>query len=182
MNQGNKKQGKIVSTPVKEVTDGMQVIDTVFNRIVKITKSELNGLGSAFLKPVEIGYTDENNQYRLGNRDLDELKTLVVEFETELNNLVINQLPLKYSQWQSAIDKGEVDSDKIVEFEIISIEHFSPNPNYAKIIPQKQRTYTREELERAWDAGFKRGQVIGGEIDYNKIDTTPTKEEWFKQY
>lgn len=45
----------------------------------------------------------------------------------------------------------------------------------------EEKMYSRQELERAWDAGFNRGQVIGGEVDYNKVDTTPTKEQWFEQ-
>lgn len=65
-----------------------------------------------------------------------------------------NILPLKFSQIQSAIDNGEVDSDKEVEFEIkdgfvhggegVITDRFSIR--YAKIIPQKKRMYSEEEI------------------------------------
>lgn len=62
-----------------------------------------------------------------------------------------NILPLKFSQIQSAIDNGEVDSDKVVEFEIVPryLEEKDVNSinGFAKIIPQKKRMYTEEEVE-----------------------------------
>lgn len=59
-----------------------------------------------------------------------------------------NILPLKFSQIQSAIDNGEVDSDKEVEFEIIDKTIVDYYTIYAKIIPQKERIYSKQEVEK----------------------------------
>ena len=79
---------------------------------------------------------------------LAKLKTLVVEYDdfdqsgmrvfAKQSMVPLKQLPLKYSQWQLAIDNGEVDSDKVVEFEpsVTTLDKWGFS--YAKIIPQKK--------------------------------------------
>jgi hypothetical protein len=114
-----KNIGKVISIPVKGVTEGMQIIDEVGIIRKVITKA-----------PGYVETRDIKGEYF--NRVIVStiLKTLVVEYddthyshyETHQNS-IIKQLPLKYSQWQSAIDNSEVDTDKIVEFEI---DHCKP--------------------------------------------------------
>lgn len=72
------------------------------------------------------------------------------------NEVIIHQFPLKYKQWQLAIDNCEVDSNIIVDYEIIMSwkdNDVKTEPiNYAKIIPQTKKSYTEEEnLERLAD-------------------------------
>jgi hypothetical protein len=97
------KQGKVKSVPVSEVTEGMQVV--LKNQIINL-------IGDM-----------------LFNKDLIEVcKTLVVEYELEKKNYSLDnsytkkfkemQIPLKFKQWQAAIDNNEVDSEKIVNFEL----------------------------------------------------------------
>lgn len=146
-----KKQGKVITISLKSLSEGMQVYwDGCPSKVklwhvlkIKPTIVEVCPL-SEKLYPV-----------RAQSPLPDELKTLVVEYDAEKKNYLdvdntfekkykTLQLPLKYSQWQSAIDNGEVDSDKVVEFETINelkkeIAIGKPLITIAKIIPQKKR-------------------------------------------
>lgn len=140
-----KKQGKVKAIPVKEVTEGMQVL--CLNKYV----GKVNHIDSDKGTHVGISYYCSS-----------ELKTLVVEYEDtqtwgiEGVSKTKQYLPLMYSQWQSAIDNGEIDSDKEVEFEIKDCvwkdtiegkDTLVPTFQIAKIVPQKKRMYSEEEVE-----------------------------------
>lgn len=176
-------KGKVKSISVKEVTEGMQVGWEGVNRF-HFGKTE---------KVVDKVYVKVNLETTNGHDTvpIDLLKTLVVEYgngveigiiEKEGNSLLMKelpkqqmrQLPLKYSQWQSAIDNGEVDSDKEVEFEIKHgfvhggegeiVDKFCAR--YAKIIPQKKRVYSEEEMRLAFEAGrTMQDRVYGNGIE-----------------
>lgn len=142
-------QGKVISIPVKEVTEGMQVLTQYGICTVRAFKDNivwilmLGNKNPLSFKDACLGY-----DYTLL---VTELKTLVVEYKEEGHedwagdnytgepiwiDGKVKQLPLKYSQWQSVIDSGKVDSDKIVEFEIINRPYLDDR-DIAKIIPQK---------------------------------------------
>lgn len=151
-----KKHGRVRAIPVKEVTEGMQVIDR-FNNVSKVVRTDPEF--------VVVAVHCRDGEIRHHNDQINKLKTLVVEYEDGYITAnggqleTTKQLPLKYSQWQSAIDNGEVDSDKVVEFEIKNLVggiefdgHADPKTNHkdlwiAKIIPQKKRMYTQEEVD-----------------------------------
>jgi hypothetical protein len=112
-----KKQGKIVSVPVINITDEMQV-----------TRS--NNVGVVVGEPYYNDFTKEmlvNVKWNIGTlspvNDVKLLKTIVVQFWKEdypTPRLILEQLPLKYSQWQSVLDEeGLLNSDKFVEFDVI---------------------------------------------------------------
>lgn len=179
-----KKQGKIKSIPVTNVIEGMQVLTPY--EVGIIIENNSNSLKE---------YTIKRKDGGLVFYSKNKLKTLVVEYEEDLTNhnidshnwcsrcnnsifhksehkLKLFTIPLKYSQWQNAIDNGEVDSDKVVEFEIIENKGYlicshCKNPydcsptdgkciicrksglselikglSIAKIIPQKKRMYS----------------------------------------
>lgn len=144
-----RKQGKIKSISVTEVSKGMQVIFE--NKICKIISIDNKNQRCKLNHPIF------NHQYPAFFK---ELKTLVVEYENETEidftytKLTTKQLPLKYSQWQSALDNNEVDSDKTVEFETKNIINTELNNNkilvpiLAKIIPTKKKLYTEEEVKK----------------------------------
>lgn len=169
-----KKQGKIKAIPVKEVTEGMQVV-----------------LNSRFVCKVISIYTDGyyGLQYIDGTitstRCIEKTKTLVVEYEdldriSALQSLdcepedynTYKQIPLKYSQWESALDNGEVDSDKVVEFEIKGLEVIESDSHYAKVIPQKKRIYTRNEVEKL---------IMKYALDQHSIVCSPELGNWIKE-
>jgi hypothetical protein len=157
-----KHQGKIKAIPVKEVTEGMQVLwnpwsvagaEFTVDNIYKISKKLASNTSVNVIR-IHDGYTYDAVL-------VEQLEILVVEYESyeqtwpqsgrdaggfEQHGNVTKQIPLKYSQWQSAIDNNEVNSDKTVEFEIIEMGLYD-QVNYAKIIPQKKRMYTSEEVE-----------------------------------
>lgn len=142
-----KKQGKIISTPVKEVTKGMQVTrDNVQIYIITDTSESHKGwvVGNCIKGPKNIGLR------------ISTLRTLAVEYQRAMSgqNCPLGladdgtetiRLPLKRSQWQPAIDNREIDNGKVVDFEIIELY-----PDYeskllrlnafdaAKIIPKKK--------------------------------------------
>lgn len=133
-------KGKIKSIPVISVTEGMQVL--LNNNVIAIVK-KIKDNGFIII---------HNPNYDDGDTTPDALKTLVVEYEQfEKGNFKefphLKQLPLKYSQWQTAIDNGEVDSDKEVEFEVVTRAIPCPDNiegcellhvrTYVKIIPQR---------------------------------------------
>jgi hypothetical protein len=131
--------------------------------------------------PLIIGINRNGDKVHRGMH-ISEIKTLVIEYETELNNLVINQIPLKWKQWQAAINNSEVDSDKIVQFDTINFgmgecdqcgaQQFTsyricnyngickgtiiPLKEYAKIIPQR---------------------VINFQEKYKNVGKRPTEEQ-----
>lgn len=190
----NRLQGKVRSISVKEVTEGIQVI--IWGRIVSINSNKQNQEGYITLKEAQI--------------TKDKLKTLAVEYESvaweeHIKELIfesaeskrrvfegwqrdcIKQLSLKHSQWQSAVDNSEVDSDKVVEFEIITkvlrpglgaifegengLEYL--NTKYAKIIPHKKRMYSEEDV---WSLFVKM-------ITADTTDGTLGKyKEWWDNY
>lgn len=193
-----KKQGKVKAIPVKEVTEGMQVVrNNNIGKIIglphynKFTEEHLVDVKwkSGILSPVN---------------DITLLKTLVVEYEDVWFTTGkpkggfskgIKQLPLKYSQWQSAIDNGEVNSDKVVEFEIMDFKgwDFLKQENhpdqFAKIIPQNKRMYTEDDfntfalwLDNNWRRG-KKGWYHVGDFYHNHIpvSTKHLVSKWFEQ-
>ncbi len=150
-----KLKGKVKSIPVTEVTEEMQVIYNDGNKDYVMT------VGEDEKHPISL-------KLGVGHARLSHLKTFVIEYkekvlEDELEakefvlreNTYTKQLPLKYSQWQSALDNGEVDSDKEVEFEIITNDtsnynvipqNFIKHIQFAKIIPVKKRMYSEEDM------------------------------------
>lgn len=185
-------KGKIKSVPVKEVTEGMKVLWT--NPGTKVTHI-------LTVRPNHIQYVNEDLAIAYAKQIIDELKTLVVEYERDCNearclggdihNCKTLQLPLKYSQWQAAINAGEVDSDKVVEFEIKGIDLVGTNtgqPDYdwnkqyqiAKIIPQKKRMYTERELEIAYCIGLLNRMLTMDELSV-ELKTAQKKIDLFKQ-
>lgn len=95
--------------------------------------------------------------------DESQLYKLVVEYtpHKEYRHISVksHSIPLKYSQWQAAIDNGEVDSDKTVQFEmiqnLISGSEYSAGQSdinrgkkvYAKIIPSKKEDNFLEKFD-----------------------------------
>lgn len=144
------KQGKIKAIPVKEVIEGMQVIDK-FGNVAKLLKQTIAScVVQVKCRDGELRNHDDN--YR-------DLKTLIVEYESDVDdeNNWIKHLPLKYSQWQSAIDDGTVDTDKVVEFGIkhddfkyetnrYGVEVPIESIKIAEIIPQKERNNTNAKI------------------------------------
>lgn len=148
-----KKQGKIKSISVKEIAEGIQVYHTIEEMILIFTEERhLFSLNKA--KVID-----------KSNLNLIHLKTFVVEYKECCSKLedqncegapgicgmTIKQLPLKYSQWQNAIDNNEVDSDKVVEFfiETFAMDSKRANDNatfFARIIPQNKRLYSEEDI------------------------------------
>ncbi len=112
------KQGHVKAVPAHDLSEGSQVIykNKVYvnqkNNIINFP--QLNGLAPAQLYAPTI---------------IKHLSILVVEFEfikqdtdkVHLGSDGIKIIPLKYSQWQAAIDNNEVDNDKPVNFEITSL-------------------------------------------------------------
>ena len=140
-----KLQGKIKSIPVKEVTEEMQVM--VRGLIMKAYPSKTH-IDFSIIR----GFNRKNQEVqRLIH--ISELKTLVVEHGNGRsdNYKWEKQLPLKHSQWQAAIDNGEVDSDKTVEFEIVQslAQRADKRDNLpdqiAKIIPTKKSIYSDKD-------------------------------------
>ena len=144
-----KKQGKVKSVPVKakDLTKGIQVIDKFGN------VSKVYSIDSINKNYVEIEILCRDGEIRYHSDYLENLKTLVVEYDYrgayDGKPHHLTQLPLKRSQWQSAIDNNEVDSDKIVDFEIIDpiLKSHLSDQEYAEIIPQKKRVYTFEDMD-----------------------------------
>lgn len=156
-----KLQGKIKAIPVKEVTEGMQVlvqglimkIDKVFDKNNPIIIGR-NGKGDLVHRSIHISF----------------IQTLVVEYDDthyeSHSSPIIKQLPLKYSQWQAAIDNNEVDRDKVVTFEFMH-SHHSKNEaqrqgsynivTYVKIIPEKKLMV---EYESALGVGDGSGKLL----------------------
>lgn len=149
-----RKQGKIKSIPVTEVIEGMQVYHNIhgIGKVLRIDEDRFT---------VRLGVFDLTHR----NFSISELKTLVFEYPSNQEEILrgeipkdFKQIPLKYSQWQSALDNNEVDSDKVVEFEIKDILiNISPKNSplhktvfnktqIAKVIPTKKKTYTEDEL------------------------------------
>lgn len=161
----NRLQGKIISIPVKEVTEGMQVVWSDSNGIailvLKVCKTSDERGGK------QIGLTkDGKYAVNIMYCDISELRTLVVEYNTETNPLakrpMFVQIPLKYKQWESAIENEEVYTDKVIEFEILVstcnkcmlVEGMHESPDccgkyisYAKIIPQRD---SKTKLHLQW--------------------------------
>jgi len=144
-----KKQGKIKAIPVKGITEGIQVCFTSGGKLIPVIVASAKS----------IHYKDNEINIDYAKQIMSELKTLVVECEEPLsqNYDIKKSLPLKYSQWQSAIDNGEVDSGKVVEFEIKAGYRNLGKSNgerfdeaklvIAKIIPQKKRMYSEEQVK-----------------------------------
>lgn len=140
-------KGKVKAIPVISVTEGQQVL---YSNSIEVLQAVISSEKHCFLK----GYDPEDLV------EITELKTLVVEYRKETHNpndtyphrTLIKQLPLKYSQWQSAIDNGEVDNDKEVEFEVVNmVLSTTCEDDYdyqiAKIIPQQKRMYSETQVK-----------------------------------
>lgn len=144
-----KLQGKIKSIPITHSKIGMQIL----------LSANVNNKWQNIIGKITKVFTDHThtlvNIDKLKNLGIEsiELKILVIEY-TEFNQYIgenegynsIKQIPLKYSQWQAAVDTNEVDSDKIVEFKIIFA-----NPdsfNIAKIIPSEKSNNLVEVINK----------------------------------
>jgi hypothetical protein len=175
-----KKQGKVKMVPAKEIREGMQFIDT--NRgglIVKITSTD-GGImvdnhwrvAGGWLMMLVVEYTEYEQVYPKSGRDFQ---------GHEKYDDVTYQIPLKYSQWQSAIDNGELNSDKMVEFEIVKRAYNKDGfpitnavyeddyvKSYAKIIPieKKERLYTEEQLIEAMKYASSHLSSLNGILKY----------------
>lgn len=151
-----KQQGKVVSIPVKEVAEGMQVFHPKFGigKVAPFNEYE----------PKEVCSVLFAGDDSCMGCEISDLKTLVVKHLIHNRYLQDSGIPLKWSQWRMAIKKGEVDSDSIVEFEIVSrlrpdFEHsdsstFFADPTHplnkiqiAKIFPFKRAEFTPQECE-----------------------------------
>lgn len=148
-------KGKVKSIPVTQVTEEMQVQWVRWKD--KIYKVAIHFPIDKQVRLIELG--DKVQSHAI---DISELKTLVVEYKYEYEydddsrqtvyDIRTKQLPLKYSQWQSAIDNGEVDSEKEIEWEEFTINAQSLTKDWvrgAKIIPQKKkRMYSEEDMKQ----------------------------------
>lgn len=147
-----KFDGKILSIRVFEPKQGMQVL----------YKTHIQGL--VFIGRVtEIDERTNHATVHYQNLGVDrylpieQLYTLVVDYED--NDGWRKQIPLKLTQWQVAVDKGEVDSDITVTFEKkVGYENLGTAQGrrfdeakivYAKILPKRKRLYTEEEMIEA---------------------------------
>ncbi len=57
--------------------------------------------------------------------------------------------PLKHSQWNAAMLKGEVNTETSVKFELKTTSELT----FAKIIPLKKTVFDEDDLEKAFNAG-----------------------------
>jgi hypothetical protein len=154
-------KGKVISKPLA-LTPMLGVQAFYGNKIYKYA-------GIVNRHYVFIGVKDHQDQLTASD-PASKLKELFIEFPvgvTLKDGTLCTTIPLKYSQWQAAIDNGEVDSNKEVEFEIISTPFKQPaNPIHgiswskaqldagedltiikiAKIIPTKKRLYNEDEV------------------------------------
>lgn len=158
-----KLKGRVKSISVKEVTEKVQILHPTYT----------TGSSTFIIGKVDEDYIELCNSGRLidmiPKKDISKLKTLVVEYEYSYKDdfdidwvHTTKQLPLKYSQWQATIDSGVVDNDKEVEFEIVVQD--GPHPNdryfeYAKIIPQKKRMYSEEDVHNLMMQAWINGQA-----------------------
>jgi len=134
-----KKQGKIKAIPVKEITKGIQVL----------WENCMKGYIYTIIDVDEDHFVlkSKNTQsFRLSKLHKASIQTLVVEFKTEVVNTLsgstkrlTDQIPLKFSQWQAAIDNDEVDTNKEVIFQISATRSTKPWEWYARIIPSKSK-------------------------------------------
>lgn len=149
-----KQQGKIISVPIHKVKEGMQVVlrGKVFNNTILInTKSFTDGIQRIGIPIKQTGistklllaFNGTASDYIL-KVPLEECKALVVDFTTDLGTILY---PLKYSQWQSAIDNDEVDTGRLVDFVVVTNSESESNKSftYAKIIPTKVVILDKED-------------------------------------
>lgn len=170
-----KKQGKVkmVSLKYETIQVGMIVLTPIQNTpnyynfwsvISKGMVIDTWNLRSLNRQAEFANLYDSNNQLFHCVAESFELKTLVVEYlHDEDNGIIIPRhmrtmktVPLKYSQWQSSIDNGEVDADKVVTFEVITERkrYEGDGDTYlkeiAKIIPIKTKiSYLHSDEETA---------------------------------
>lgn len=103
--------GKIKTISVSELTNDMDVVinQGTHLEICKVLNAKYRDLISL-----------DGNKYR--GVSLDEIKVLVIEYYVELDIsgdlMSKHQIPLKHTQWKSAIENDEVDIDKIITFEL----------------------------------------------------------------
>lgn len=199
-----KKQGKVVKKSLSEAglypAEKMQILSP--NGEIAIIKAFTTTNLSVFYSRVS-----DNSA---GSCLVDELSVLMVECLRDNGKInPINpykHIPLKYSQWQSAIDNGEVDNEnKYVTFEVKShdCEFSRGNPpaeeaqsqngyvEFAKIIPDKKKAEKELleiflETERTFTDCLSRYQ---GEINRKGEDmqrywavTQKAKEVLFKHF
>lgn len=118
-----KKQGKIKSIPVSQVEKGMQVI--TMSTIFKVSEKCNDTI---ILKSV-------NGNLKIdGTLESLKLKKLVIVYEEK--NEKYTEIPLKYSQWSKAMYNHEVDTEKLINFEIIEQVNKLNNFVCGKIIPE----------------------------------------------
>ena len=130
------------SIPVTEVTQGIYVCWEGATRIhfglVEIIKDKVYAT---------ISLLSTNGHDTV---PIDILKTIVVEYEQDVNYINIvsplhnyKQIPLKDQDWQQAIDLGLVDSGKEVDVKIVTItgKGHGSRDVFAKLVTQ-QRDYT----------------------------------------
>lgn len=112
--------GKVVSRPIppRKLKAGLQVLPYPGAKRVEVIECLRSGSVGFVSK-----HWEPSNIY---------LQELCVEYWPKGKAWTSSMVSLKYSQWQAAIDNGEVDTDKQVEFEIKSIcssdeAHFNAN-------------------------------------------------------
>jgi len=191
-----KKQGKIKAIPVKEVTEGMQVLweNCMNGYIYTVIEVEENHF---VIKAQGV----QSYHVRLQKIQIHKtsIQTLVVEYVPNYRNedgtynrqFDTEQLSLKHSQWQAAIDNNEVDTDKTVEFEIISNGQGEKWIKYAKIITKgqaKKKYFSEEEILEIKRNAFLAGQnstfavLKRGSDYYAAKEITMSIDEYLKKY
>lgn len=159
-----KKQGKIKSVKINQTMAfvGMQVIS--FKRISgiiigKITEP-ISNEKSIFIES-KVNGVGINIEFKDGSTSIipiDDLQQLIFEYvEHDMINkgeipecVPTHKVPLKWSQWEHALNKQEVNAKTLVTAEIFSYEPNFGKPNglpvlMAKVIPSKHQ-FTKEEL------------------------------------
>jgi hypothetical protein len=117
---------KVKSIPVTEVTVGMQV-GYKMNPLIGLSSGWSIGKVIELLtsgdKCARLEYSyNQNNCIPSHLVSLSELKTIVVEYDYDVNHLMevdYKQVPLKYSDWQQSIDHELLDNDKEFDFDIV---------------------------------------------------------------
>lgn len=152
-----KQQGKVKSIPAKGIVEGMyvcwqNVVDIWFWGII----SSANKVKDPYHHCIDL----RGNVGDIVTINFKDLRVLVIEYDYHLSTK-IQQLPLKRTQWQSAFDNKEVDTDKIVRFQIRESRNLisgviyntfariipERNPAYTNIVKKKERLYTLEDVK-----------------------------------
>ncbi len=172
-------KGKVKAIPVREITEKMQIIfkdihsrwhigiimNILIGEKVWISSSTYchNVVSNNDLKRLAVEYESYDVYYPdddfKGNvKTLDEAEK-ESKFSSGYYTIKPEQLSLEDKQWQSVIDNGEIDSEREVEFEIITDIAMVFEIQYAKIIRQRENKYSSSvygfnmDICRAYNAG-----------------------------